>query len=118
MIVARGENYKLSAYRRKENSPYEWEDSPFVFFKGRPASKIEQSKYRVQKGANGNTDSTYVVASNLPESLKPGDKVEFLGKEWEVESTGYFLEDSRLVNASLFSEEYIIKRCPKGVALK
>ena len=118
MIPARGENYELKLWKRKENSAYEWEEAPALIFYGRPASKIERKKYRIQKGVLGATDSTYVVCTNLPETIKEGDRIDFLGKEWKVESVGYFFDENLIVNPRIMSDEYIAKRCPKGMTLQ
>ena len=117
MIVARGENYKIEIYHLKENSPYEWEDTPFVVCYGRPANKIEKRSYRLQKGVNTSTDSTYILCSNLPDAVKDGDKIVFMGKHWTIESVGFFFDDARFVNARVFDEEYLAKKCPKGMAV-
>lgn len=118
MIVVRGENYKYKVYKRKENSPYEWEESPIVTFKGRPASQLEIKQYRIQKGVNGGTDSVFVICSNLPAIVDEKDKIFFLGKEWTVQSIGYYFDEAKFVNAGLFSDEYIAARCPKGLNLQ
>lgn len=118
MLTTRGESYKLEVYRRVENSAYEWEDAPYCVFYGRPANQMEKRTYRIQKGVNGNTDSIFVLSSNLPENLSPKDKVLFLGKEWTIESTGYYFDSSLIVNANVMSEEQIIARCPKGINLQ
>ena len=118
MVVSRGENYKMELYRLKDNSAYEWEEAPSVTFYGRPAGKIERRKYRVQKGVNSGTDSTYVVCSNLPDFVKEGDRIDFLGKQWKVESVGYFFDENMIVNPRIMSEEYIAQRCPKGMTLQ
>lgn len=118
MLVARGENYEMRLFKLKENSAFEWEEAPTITFYGRPAGKIERRKYRVQKGVVSGTDSTYVVCSNLPEFVKEGDRIDFLGKQWKVESIGYFFDENQIVNPRLFSDEYIAERCPKGVTLQ
>ena len=118
MIPARGESYEFKVYKRKPNSSYEWEDAPCCTFKGRPASQTEVKTYRIQKGVHSNTDSTFILATNLPEEVKPEDKVVFLGKEWQVKNIGYYFESALIVNANILSEEQIIQRCPKGVALQ
>jgi len=117
MLVS-NERYVLALYKRKKNSAYEWEEEPTLWFKGRPANQIEIKNYRVQQGVNANTDSTYVFCSNLPENVKPGDKIFFLDKEWTVASTGYYFDNARFVNPALMSEEYIAKRCPKGINIQ
>ena len=116
MIVS-NERYDLVLYKRKPNS-HEWEDKPSCYFKGRPANQIEVKRYRIQQGVEGNTDSTYVFASNLPINIKPKDKIVFMGKEWTVESIGYYFESSRFVNPSLMNEEYIASKCPKGISIQ
>lgn len=118
MIVVRGERYEFKVYKRKKNSPYEWEENVAFIFYGRPANQMEKRNYRVQKGTNGNSDSIYCICSNLPEELDPKDKVVFLGKEWTVESTGYYFDSSYIVNASVLSDKQIIERCPKGINLQ
>lgn len=118
MIVVHGENYELKRIPRKADSPYEWESTPDVIFMGRPAESIEVRNYRIQQGVNGNTDSVFVISSNLPSSIQIGDKIVFLGKEWSVQSVGYYFSQNRIANARLFSEEYLIERCPKGLNLQ
>ena len=118
MLVARGETYKFEVYRRKQNSAYEWEDAPYCVFYGRPANQMDKKKFRLQKGVNGNTDSVYILSSNLPVDIQLVDKVVFLGKEWKVEGTGYYFDSSLIVNADVLSEDQIIERCPKGVSLQ
>lgn len=118
MLVTRGETYKLELIKRKENDDYKWEESPSLTFKGRPANQFEKKNYRIQKGVNGNTDSVFIYATNLPKDVQPMDKVIFLGKEMKVQSVGYYFDASLIVNADIMSEEQIIERCPKGLALQ
>ena len=118
MIPTNDETFVFEVYKRKENSPYEYEDFPAFTFKGRPASNIEKKKYRVQKGVNGNTDSTFIFSSNLFEDIEPGDRVYYLGKIWEVQSTGYYYDSAYITNGQIMSDEYIMSRCPKGVNLQ
>lgn len=118
MIPVNDEKYELKLYKRKENSSYEWEENPCATFKGRPANQIEVKKYRIQKGVNGNTDSVFVKATNLPQSVTVGDKISFIGKIWSVQSIGYYFDEARFINPSLLSEEQLIERCPKGLNLQ
>lgn len=118
MLVTNNERITLILYKRLPNSDYEWEKVPSCKFKGRPASQKEIKTYRVQQGVNGNTDSQFVFASNLPDIIKPQDKVFYLGKEWTVMSVGYYFDEARFVNAGIFNDEYIEKRCPKGLNLQ
>ena len=118
MIPVNNESFTLKKYARKENSPYEYESAPCLIFKGRPANQLEKKMYRIQQGVNGNAESLYVFCTNLPQSLKPGDRIEFGGKFYTVESTGYYYTNNLLVNNSVMSDEYITKRCPKGIALQ
>ena len=118
MIPAVGETYTAKVYKRVKDSDYQWEDTPYCTFKCRPASQMEKKKYRIQKGVNGNTDSIFLYATNLPDDISIKDKVKFMGKEWTLESTGYYFDASHIVNASILTEEQIIARCPKGVNLQ
>lgn len=118
MIVVGNERYKFELYKRKPNTPYEWEETPSCVFKGRPASQLEKKQFRLQSGVNATTDSVFIISSNLPENVKEQDRVVFLGKIWSVASVGYYYDEARFVNAGLFSDEYIAKRCPRGVALQ
>lgn len=118
MLPARGEQYEFKVYKRKENSSYEWEDNVAFTFRGRPANQIEKRNYRIQKGVNGNSDSVFCVCTNLPKEINIKDKVVFLGKEWTVESIGYYFDSNQIINPSVMSEEQIIARCPKGVNLQ
>lgn len=118
MIPTNDEKFILEVVRRKENSPYEYEVVVEYRFKGRPASQIEKKEYRIQKGVNGNTDSTFIYASNLPKELNIGDKVRFLGKIWTIQSIGYYFDAARFVNPSCLREEQIIARCPKGINIQ
>lgn len=118
MIPTNDEKFELKLYKRIKNSAYEYEKVPIIIFKGRPASQIEKKSYRIQKGVNGNTDSVFVKATNLPEDVDIADQVEFLGKVWTVLSVGYYFDASLFVNASCLSENQIIERCPKGLNLQ
>ncbi len=115
MLATNNEKDIIELYKRVENSPYEFEDK-CVFFKGRPASPVEKKTYRVQTGVNSNQDSTYLLASNCPE-IKPKDKIKFRGKFWTVESIGYYYDNSRIINSGAFNEDYLAKRCPKGITI-
>ena len=118
MLPTNNEKYLLGLFKRKENSPYEWDNTPDISFKGRPASQKEVKQYRIQQGVNGGTDSVFVFTSNLPKIVKPGDKIVFMGKEWMVKSTGYYFDESRFVNAGLMSDDYIERKCPKGINIE
>ena len=118
MIPSNNESFTLKKYARKGNSAYEYESVPCLIFKGRPANQLEKKMYRIQQGVNGNAESLYIFCTNLPQDLKPGDRIEFAGKFYTVESTGYYFTNNLVVNNSVMSNEYIIKRCPKGIALQ
>lgn len=118
MIPTNNEKFSLVLYKRSENSPYIWDKNPSITFKGRPASQKEIKTYRIQQGVNGNSDSQFVVATNIPDLVKPKDKIVYQGKEWTVMSIGYYFDEARFVNAGAFSNEYIEKRCPKGLNLQ
>ena len=118
MIPTNDERYELVLYKRVKNSPYEIETAPKVYFKGRPANQVEVKNYRIQKGVNGNSDSVFVKATNLPEDVSVGDQILFLGKIWTVASVGYYFDGGLFINPSVLSEEQLIERCPKGLNLQ
>ncbi len=118
MLVSRGEIYTLGLIKRKENTAYEWEEAVSCTFKGRPANQLEKKKYRIQKGVDGSSDSTYLFVTNLPSEVKPGDKIVFIGKQWEVQSVGYYFESSLIINADIMTDEQIMGRCPKGIVVQ
>lgn len=111
------ETYEFVVIPRKKNSPYEYEKDKTFSFMGRPANTHEKKNYRIQTGVNGNADTVYIYATNLPEEVKIGDKVKFLGQTQTVESTGYYYDVNGIVNVGRFSEEHIIAKSPKGIAL-
>ena len=118
MIPTNNEHYELELIKRKKNSAYEWEDTPSCVFNGRPANQVEKKTYRIQKGVNGNTDSTFVYATNLPTEVDPGDHIKFMGKLWTVQSVGYYFDAARFVNPGILSEEQIVEQCPKGINIQ
>lgn len=118
MIPTNNEHYDLELIKRKPNSPYLYEDAPTCAFKGRPANQAEKRVFRIQKGVNGNTDSVFVYSTNMPENIEIKDKIIFMGKEWIVNSIGYYFEAAHIVNPGCLSEEQIIARCPKGLNLQ
>lgn len=115
MIVSRGERYNYKLFKRIENS-YEYEDEPLEF-RGRPANQFEKRNYRIMQGVEGTNDSIYIISSNLPKDIAERDKIIFLGKEYQVESVGYFFDESRFVSPGIMSDEYIASKCPKGIAI-
>ena len=118
MIPTNNERFILVLYKCIKNSAYEWEKTPSCTFKGRPANQKEIRNYRIQQGVNGNSDSQFVLATNLPANVKPQDKIFYQGKEWTVMSVGYYYDSTRFVNEGAFRQEYIEKRCPKGLNLQ
>ena len=118
MIPTANEQIEGKVYKRISNSAYEYEKTPCIIFRCRLASSIEKKKYRVMKGVNATTDSTFLYATNLPYSeLKDGDKIELLGKIWTVESVGYYFEQSKVVNSGVMNDQYLFQKCPKGVTI-
>ena len=111
------ETYDFLVIPVKKNSAYENDKDNTFTFKGRPANTQERKKYRLQLGVNTSDDSVYIFATNLPDNIKPGDRVKYLGQTQVVESVGYYYDLNFIVNASLFSEEYIIAQAPKGITL-
>lgn len=118
MFTTRGETDEIKVYKKKLNSPYEWEEIPQVVFFGRPAGNLEKRNYRILKGVDSSSDSQFIYASNVPQGLSIGDKIIFLGKEWTLESIGYYMENANIINHKIMSDEYIISRCPKGLTLR
>ena len=118
MIPTNDEKYELKLFKRKENTSYEWEETPRIIFNGRPANQLEKKNYRIQKGVNGNTDSIFVKATNLPEDVSVADQIKFLGKTWTIQSIGYYFDAALFINPAVLSEEQIIERCPKGLNLQ
>lgn len=118
MIVSRGETYQIKIFPRKEDSSYEYENAPSFVFLGRPASQMEKKNYRIQQGVEGNSDGVFIYATNMPSSVKIGDKVEFMGKHWTIQSIGFYFDSSLIVNAGIMSDKYIEERSPKGVSLQ
>lgn len=112
------ENWLLELLPRIENSAYGYDKSKIVSFRGRPAQNIEKRQYRLLSGVNTTQSSTYVVCSNLPDNIKDGDKVRFIGRVWTVASVGFYYNDLELVNAGVMNPEYIISRCKKGIVLE
>lgn len=111
------ETYEFVLIPRIKNSPYEYDTKNKIIFKGRPANTQEKKLYRLQQGVNTGVDSVYIYTSNLPDDIKVGDKVKFLGMTQVVESIGYYYDINNLTNASLFDDEYVIARCGKGLTL-
>lgn len=118
MIPTNNEHFDFELYKRVKNSPYEYETTPTLVFKGRPANQYETKQYRILKGVHGNSDSIYIYATNLPEKVDVGDHVKYLGKTWVVMSVGAYYDSSHIINPSCLSDEQIYERCPKGVALQ
>ena len=116
MLVSNNEKYLLKVYHKKPNSPYEYEPNCAFTFKGRPAGQEEIKKYRIQAGVNGNTDSVYILTSNCRGGeINVGDRIEFRGKIWTVQSRGYYYDEARFINPGIMSDEFISKKCPKGI---
>ena len=115
MIVVNNEKYRFILYKREKNTPYEWQNVATLQFRGRPAGQFEKKQYRVQQGVNGGTDSIFIICSNLPSEVKIGDKITFLGKEWMVNSVGYYFDEAWFVNPSILTDDYIQRKCPKGI---
>lgn len=111
------DTYPIKLFKRVKNSAYDYEEVA-TNFRGKPVQKAEVKNYRIMQGVGGNDSSVYIQITNIPQNLAPQDKITFMGRTYSIESIGYFFDDNKLVNASLFDEEYIIAHCPKGVALQ
>lgn len=117
-MVSRGEIYTLTLFKRKKNSAYEYEDTAKCVFKGRPAKNVEKTSYALQNGVLNGIDDTFVFATQLPAEVSVGDRVYYLGKFWSVSSVGVYLEEMRMVNASIMDDRKLMERAPKGLTLK
>lgn len=117
-MVSRGEIYTLTLYKRKKNSAYEYEDVPKCTFHGRPAKNVEKNSYALQNGVMNGIDDTFIFATKLPTDVSVGDRVYYLGKFWSVSSVGVYLEELRMVNASIMDDKKLMERAPKGLTLK
>lgn len=116
---SRGETFVFEVYHRIENSKYDYEEQPYLTFKGRIASPTEKKKYQLQRGVNATENSLYIFASNLPTSeLKPSDRVKFKGTMKLIESIGYYLNDLNMINGDIMSYEYLMSRSAKGITLQ
>lgn len=110
------ENWELTFCKAKNNS---WDfDNNGIKFKGRPASALEKKCFNIQKGVMNDENSVYIYSSNLPDDIKPEDKVMYLGKVWMVETVGYYFDNANFIDPSIFDEEYIKAKCPKGITIK
>ena len=112
------ETYPLKLFKRvRGNTAYEYDDTPILEFKGRPANRYETKAYRVVKGVNGSNNSVTLYCSNLPKEVEIDDRVEYMGKIMLVKNIGYFYNDNGIENASIFSNDYLFLRSPKGITL-
>jgi len=103
-------------YCKVLNNSWAFDESAIRFF-GRPANSMEKRTYNLQKGVINDNVSLYIYSSNLPDEIKPNDKVRYLGKIWTVQSVGYYFDITRFIDASIFDEEYIRTRCAKGITI-
>ena len=115
--TAKNETYVFKRFKRKQNSDYEYESFPDITFRGKIANTPETKNYRLQKGINTSSNSVFIMSSNLPIDIQVGDKISFLNSIYTVESIGYYFEVSKLVNASILDNDYIVSKCPKGLTL-
>lgn len=116
LIPLKDETLTFQIFKRLPNSAYEYEDKPSITFRGKFANDLEKSNYRIQTGVNGNQDSLFIYSSNLPiKDLKVGDMVLVMGEKRYIQSIGYYYSQNRIVNYSLFSEQYIAEKSPKGI---
>lgn len=116
MRVSRNEIYKAQVFKRLENSN-EFERVPTFEFNCRVASDFEKNSFVPTNGLFTEQGGVMLYATNIPFHLEIHDKILFLGKEYLVESVGYYLNKNRLLNASIFSDDKIFEESPKGVKL-
>ena len=114
-VATNNENIVFTVIPRIKNSEYKYDKGKSFTFRGRIANVREKKIYRLQAGVNTNQDTSYIYATNLPQEIHPGDQIEYLGQIQSVKSTGYYYDANGIVNESLFSDEYIQARSPKGV---
>lgn len=116
---SRGETIVFEVYHRLLNSSFEYEEQPYLTFKGRIASPTEKKKYQLQRGVNATENSLYIYSSNLPTSkLEPSDRVKFKGAMKLIESIGYYLNDLNIINGDIMSYDYLMSRSAKGITLQ
>lgn len=112
------ETYTLKLYKRvRGNSAYEYSQESVLSFNGRPANRMEVKLFRVLKGVNSANNGVMLVCSNLPDEVEIDDRVEFMGKVMLVKNIGYFYNENGIENNSLFNNQYLALRCPKGITL-
>lgn len=112
------ETYELKLYKRlRGNSAYVYGNTPILVFKARPATQMETKLFRITKGVNSSTNGITLYCSNLPNEVEIEDRVEFMGKIMLVKNIGFFYNDNKVVNAGVFSTEYLALRSPKGITL-
>ena len=116
LIPSQDETLTFQIFKRLPNSAYEYETTPSITFRGKVANDYEKNHYRIQSGVNGNQDSLFIYSSNLPiKDLKVGDMVLVMGEKRYIQSIGYYFSQNRLVNYSLFNEQHIMDKSPKGL---
>lgn len=116
LIPLKDETLTFQIFKRLSNSAYEYEDKPSITFRGKFANDLEKNQYRIQAGVNGAQDSLFIYSSNLPiKDLKIGDMVLVMGEKRYIQSIGYYYSQNRIVNYSLFNDDYIMEKSPKGL---
>ena len=116
LTYTNNETLEFVVIPRKEDDKYVYDKDNSFTFRGKIANTREKKLYRLQQGVNGNQDTVYIYATNLPKEVKVGDQIRFLGQTQTIKSVGYYYDVNGIVNASLFSDEYIQAQCPKGLA--
>lgn len=115
MAVRNANYYDILIYHRLENSS-EYHTIP-TKARVRVANNLEISKYQVLSGAITKLRGVFLYSQDFPKELKNDDRVVFLNREYLVESVGVYLNESNLLGQHRFSNEYIIKKSPKGIKL-
>lgn len=117
MIPSRGETYCCVLFKRKKGNEFEYEEKPCLTFNARVADNFEISSYQIINGVEAKDDSINLISTNLPKEVEPNDMVMFLGQRKLVSSVGVYLDSNCITNAKIFSNDYIMKRSPKGLVL-
>ena len=117
MIPSRGETYCCVLYKRKKGNEFEYEEKPSLTFFARVADSFEINTYQIIDGVEAKDDSINLIITHLPKEVEPNDMIMFLGQRKLVSSIGVYLDTNCIVNAKIFSNDYIMKRSPKGLVL-
>lgn len=92
-------------------------DDKGIRFDVRPAGNSEKRTFQPVSGILSEAVGIYLYTQDLPSEIAPHDMVVFLGKQYMVESVGYFMEDLRILGAKRFADTTLIEKFPKGIKI-